>query len=323
MHGKTVAIAEARANIALVKYWGKRDLELNLPAAGSLSLTLEPLTTRTTVQPASVDRVELNGEPARAGDAKRILQFLDLLAREGGLGERPPLHVASENAFPTAGGLASSASGFAALTVAGAAALGIEAPGRRLSEWARQGSGSAARSIFGGWVRMHEEGYAEPLSGIDLELGAVIAIVDASARKKVGSTDGMELTRRTSPYHGAWLEQVNEDLGTAEKALRQGDLQALAQVVEGNCLAMHADAMAARPGLIYWRPPTLEAIDAVRDLRASGVPVFFTIDAGPHVVAFAPLEHLPSVVEALEPLQGIRTLTASAGDGARVVTHGA
>lgn len=310
--GRSVATARAHANIALVKYWGKRDSANNLPAAGSLSLTLEPLTTQTRVEVAERDQVVLNGAVAAAGPAARALGFLDLLAQKAGREGRPPLRVVSHNQFPTGAGLASSASGFAALTVAGAAALEIEADPKTLSEWARRGSGSAARSIFGGFVRMHREGWAEPLEGVGLELGAVVVVVD-DHQKDVGSTDGMEHTRRTSPYHDAWIRQVDADLAAAEQALRDRDLQRLADITEGNTLAMHANAMAARPGLLYWRPDTLAAVDRVRELRSSGVPTFFTIDAGPHVVAFAPSEHLDRVERELRDLPGTRLIRARAG----------
>jgi diphosphomevalonate decarboxylase len=310
--GRSVATARAHANIALVKYWGKRDSANNLPAAGSLSLTLEPLTTQTRVEVAERDQVVLNGAVADAGPAARALRFLDLLAQKAGREERPPLRVVSHNLFPTGAGLASSASGFAALTVAGAAALEIEADPKTLSEWARHGSGSAARSIFAGFVRMHREGWAEPLEDVGLELGAVVVVVD-DHQKDVGSTDGMEHTRRTSPYHDAWIRQVDADLAAAEQALRDRDLQRLADITEGNTLAMHANAMAARPGLLYWRPDTLAAVDRVRGLRSSGVPTFFTIDAGPHVVAFAPSEHLDRVERELRDLPGTRLIRARAG----------
>jgi diphosphomevalonate decarboxylase len=322
-----VSAAVACANIALVKYWGKGDPAENTPAAGSLSLTLAALTTRTSVTlapGAEADALVLDGVEEQGKARARVSRFLDLVRAAAGRAERA--HVVSHNDFPTAAGLASSASAFAALAVAASAAYGLDLSPRALSILARRGSGSAARSIFGGFARMHagrpghpEEAFAEPLAGVSLRLSAAVCVAAAKA-KKVGSTDGMEHTRLTSPYHAAWLDTVQRDLGTAEAALRAGDLEALALVVEGNCLAMHADAMAARPGVIYLGPSTLWAIERVRALRAAGTPVFFTIDAGPHLVAFTPPEHLARVADALREHDAVaNVLTSESGEGARLV----
>jgi diphosphomevalonate decarboxylase len=315
--------ARAHANIALVKYWGKRDIESNRPAAGSLSLTLAGLDTETTVElapDADDDTLVLDGEPQAGRPLARIREFVDLVRAATGRHER--VRVDSRNDFPTAAGLASSASAFAALSVATSAAFEYAPGPRELSVLARMGSGSAARSIFGGFVQVVadvDEPYAEPVTDAKIELGAVVCVVKAPP-KSVGSTDGMELTRRTSPYYGAWLEQVARDMYEAHTALVCADMNRLARVVEGNCLAMHANAMAARPGIIYFAPTTLELIAAVRDLRASGVPVCFTIDAGPHVVAFAPPEHLDAVKAALDGHPGVvETRLCRSGEGARVV----
>ncbi len=318
--------ATACANIALVKYWGKRDSDLNLPAAGSLSLTLDVLKTVTEVTPSSgsTDTLVLDGEPQSGRALARVSRFADLVRARTGVQTR--LDIRSRNMFPTAAGLASSASAFAALAVGVARALGLSATPAELSALARQGSGSAARSIFGGFVRMHAgraadgtDAVAEPLADIELPLHAVIAVA-AAGPKSIGSTDGMELTRDTSPFYDAWIAQVDVDLAACQDALRSRDLERLATIVEGNCLAMHANAMAARPGIIYFRPATLWAIERVRELRRTGVPVFFTIDAGPHVVAFTPPAHEATVQAALTGHPDVaRVLTSPPGAGAQVV----
>lgn len=312
--------ATACANIALIKYWGKRSVAENLPAAGSLSLTLDALRTTTTVELVEgADRLTLDGTDVEGKPLSRISRFVDLVREATGRSER--VHVTSKNAFPTAAGLASSASAFAALAVAAARAFGLEASPEELSILARKGSGSAARSIFGNFARMTdgEDAHAFALPDIELELCAAIAVAKAGP-KAIGSTEGMERTRETSPYHAAWIETVNRDLGPAEEALRQKDLGRLAEIVEGNCLAMHANAMAARPGIIYFRPATLWAIEEVRALRAGGTPVFFTIDAGPHVVAFTPPEHLEAVATRLSGHPDVaEVITSGPGEGARVV----
>ena len=314
-------VATACANIALVKYWGKRDLTLNLPEAGSLSITLDALRTWTSIEldaDADADTLILDGRPQSGRPLARVSAHLDRVRSP----DAPRARIRTFNAFPSAAGLASSASGFAALSVAACGAYGVEASGAQLSVLARRGSGSAARSIFGGWVKMDagqradgEDACARPLD-IDLELSAAIAVATAG-EKEVGSTEGMERTRTTSPYHASWIAKVDEDLRDAEAALRSADLERLATIVEGSCLAMHADAMAARPGIIYFNGVTLWALEEVRRMRAEGTPVMFTIDAGPHVVALTPPEHLDAVAARLAANPAVtRVITSKVGSGA-------
>ena len=320
-----MVVVSSRANIALVKYWGKRSVELNLPAAGSLSVTLSALETRTRVELTdnSQDSLQLDGQVAGDKATRRISAFLDQVRRMAGRSERAL--VVSKNSFPTAAGLASSASAFAALAYATSEAYGLHLEPKALSVLARTGSGSAARSIFGGFVRMYagaqadgQDAFAVPISDAQIPLVAVIAVVDAGS-KKIGSTDGMERTRLTSPYHAAWLKQVELDLKSCETALKTGDFEQLAAVVEGSCLAMHADAMAARPGVIYFQGATLWAIDQVRSLRAEGVPVCFTVDAGPHLVAFTLKDHVERVGSVLQEHPDVaRVLVSDRGEGVRI-----
>ena len=319
--------ATACANIALVKYWGKRNLELNLPAAGSLSISLDRPRTHTQVvltPGASDDALELDGTDTVGRPLSRVSAFLDLVRQRAGSVARAK--VSTHNDFPSAAGLASSASGFAALALAATRAYGVDASATELSVLARRGSGSASRSIFGGFARWDvgsaADGFdsaARGLDGIDLELSAAIAVVHAPA-KEIGSTEGMERTRLTSPYHASWIAQVDEDLDAAEVALRAGDVARLAEIVEGSCLAMHANAMAARPGVIYFQGATLWAIERVRRLRATGTPVFFTIDAGPHLVALTTPENLETVAAELAEHPDIdRVITSAAGGPATIV----
>src|SRR5687767_3902093 len=270
--------ARACANIALVKYWGKRDTQLNLPATGSLSLTLAALATTTTVcfdRALLHDELELDGFSARFADTARASAFLDLIRAAAGIDIRA--RVTSRNEFPTASGLASSASGYAALALAASKAAGLTLSERELSILARRGSGSAARSIFGGFARMRagdtsESAYAEPLpSSLVDRVRMVVAIVGGGTPKAHGSRDAMEHTAATSPYYPAWLETVNRDLDDALAALAAGNLEALGTIAEANALAMHASAMTARPAVMYWQPATIALHDEVRGLRACGV----------------------------------------------------
>ncbi|MBX3161819.1 MAG: diphosphomevalonate decarboxylase [Deltaproteobacteria bacterium] len=325
--------ARACANIALVKYWGKRDAALNLPAAGSLSLTLAALATETTVafDPAlSDDTVELDGAPARREDVARVTRFLDLVRSQAGVHVRA--RVVTRNEFPTASGLASSASGFAALAIAATRAAGLHLAPRDLSILARRGSGSAARSIFGGFVRMHAggtsaEAFAEPVaSPLAERVRMVIAIVGGGTPKLHGSRDAMEHTAKTSPLYRGWLDQVPRDLAAVEAALAAGDLDALGPIVEANALAMHASAIAARPPVLYWRPATLAVLAVVRGLRECGIAAWPTIDAGPHVKVLTTAEDAPTIAMQLRNLDGVTAVTISAAgepayafDPARIV----
>jgi diphosphomevalonate decarboxylase len=316
----------ACANIALVKYWGKRDAALNLPAAGSLSLTLAALVTETTVafDPALAhDELTLDGAPA---SADRVAPFLALVRQRAGITTHA--RVISANKFPTASGLASSASGYAALALAASRAAGLSLSPRELSILARQGSGSAARSIFGGFVRMHggtrsdgSDAFAEPVASTLVDrVRMVIAIVGGGAPKTHGSRDAMDHTAATSPFYASWVAQVPRDLEAAEVALARGDLQALGELAEANALAMHASAIAARPAVIYWQPATLAALAAVRELRARGHAAWGTMDAGPHVKVLTSTGDADAVARALAAVPGVtETIVSLPGAGAEVI----
>jgi diphosphomevalonate decarboxylase len=318
--------ARAGTNIALVKYWGKRDRALNLPATGSLSLTLAGLGSRTTVRfGGDQDRVLLDGAPAPAPFAARVSAFLDLVRARAGL--RLPAEVATRNSVPTAGGLASSASGFAALALAATRAAGLDLRPDELSALARRGSGSAARSIFGGFVEMAPgtrpdgaDAHARPLVAPDAwDLRLVVAVTTRTA-KAIGSTEAMERTAATSPYYPAWITATGADLVEARSALEARDLAALGPIAERSALRMHACALAADPPILYWNATTVAALRAVQALRAEGAAAYFTIDAGPHVKVLCPAGEAPAVAATLGAVAGVaETLVAAPGPGAEVV----
>jgi diphosphomevalonate decarboxylase len=323
MSGATArATAEARTNIALVKYWGKRDAARNLPAAGSLSLTLDGLVTRTTCtfDPSLPgDRLTLGGAPQAGEPLARVSAFLELVRDRAGIRARAA--VDSENSFPTASGLASSASAFAALAVAASAAAGLSLSPAELSALARRGSGSAARSIFGGLVEMSAEGddphASQILPETAWDLRLVVAVVGGGAPKQVSSRSGMDHTSATSPLYPAWIGCVAGDLAAARAAIASRDLQALGEVAERSALTMHATAMAARPGVVYFRGATIEAVHAVRDLRREGVGAWATIDAGPHVKVLCAPADAARVAEALAAVPGVtRVIPCRPGAGA-------
>jgi diphosphomevalonate decarboxylase len=322
----TKAQARARSNIALVKYWGKADSRLNLPAVGSISITLEALWSDTTVEfdPAlRADELTLNGQQ-RPEQLARVTACLDTLRGLAGVSSRA--RVSSRNSFPTGAGLASSASGFAALVGAAAAALELELQPRELSILARRASGSAARSIFGGFVEMHvakradgTDSFAEPLLRAEEWPLDVVVAITATREKDVSSGSGMTRSAESSPYYRAWVESHPQDMATARAAIGARDFAALGDVAETNCLKMHAAAMAASPPLLYWNGATVECLNRVRTLRAQGVPVFFTIDAGPQVKAVCAPEARSGVRAALADVPGVLdTLVTGLGPGVEV-----
>ena len=308
------ATAVAHANIALVKYWGKRDEALLLPQAGSLSIALDRLLTTTTVDLGGAeDILELDGKPAAPGELQRARALLDA----AGIRERA--RIVSSNDFPTGAGLASSASGFAALAVAACAAAGQRRSEAELSALARLGSGSASRSVPGGWAVWEDESARQIFSPAHWDLRFCIAIC-ALGPKAVGSRDGMRASKETSPYHAAWIEQCRRDLPRALELLAARDLAGLGALAERNALMMHADALAADPPLLYWEPATLGCLQALRGLRESGVTAFGTIDAGPHVVVLCAPTDANAVEARLRSVPGVRdVLVCAPAGGARVV----
>lgn len=308
------ATAHAHPNIALVKYWGKAPRPGNVPASPSLSITLDGLTTTTTVTvKGREDAVYLDDQPVT--DAK-INACLDNLRRRFDI---PPLEVRTSNDFPTAAGLASSASGFAALVTAvdAACTLGLAAAAR--SDLARQASASAARSVFGGFVVLDEpEWQGRPLLGGDAWPLRVVVAVTSDAAKTVSSSEGMRASA-ASPYFPGWVDSTREDFAAARFAVLERDFERLADLAEHSCLKMHGLMLATRPALLYWNPATLACIQRIRALRADGVPVFFTVDAGPQVKAVCLPEAQDEVMAALQTVEGVhRMLTAGLGGGAWV-----
>ncbi|HEU4618396.1 MAG TPA: diphosphomevalonate decarboxylase [Gammaproteobacteria bacterium] len=304
--------AKARANIALVKYWGKADERLKIPAVGSISITLDALWSETEVRfdaGLAGDELVLDGAE-RPEQRAKVSACLDVLREAAGVSLRA--RVVSRNNFPTGAGLASSASGFAALAAAAAKALGLELSGTELSIVARRGSGSAARSVFGGFVEMHagrasdgRDSFAEPLLPREAWPLEVVVAITARGEKEIGSGAGMARSEQSSPYYGDWVATHPADLAAARDAIRRRDFEALADVAEHSCLKMHAAAMAAKPALIYWNGTTVECMNRVRKLRRSGVGVFFTIDAGPQVKAVCEPGATARVAAALAEVPGV------------------
>ena len=314
--------AIAQPNIALIKYWGKRDTKRNLPAVGSISITLRELFTRMQVEfdaSLAADSLTVNGRTEEQM-LPRLASCLDRLAGP----DRHRAHISSRCNFPIAAGLASSASAFAAITVAGAAAAGKALDRDALASLAGEASGSAARSLFGGFVELRNQNdairCATIMNAADWPLSVVVAITERGP-KAVGSTEAMEISRRTSPFYSTWIEQQDEDLATARAAIARRDFEKLAAVSEHNCLKMHSIMWASRPPLVYWNAATLRCLETVRQLQRQGTGVFFTIDAGPQVKAVCLPEHADDVADALRATAGVTdVMRTGLGDGAHLET---
>lgn len=329
------ATASANTNIALIKYWGKADESLTIPTASSLSLTLGATRTTTTVSfdggAGDADAVRINGSAPSGTALTRVTRFLDLVRGRSGIAQRAS--VDSTSTVPLAAGLASSAAGFAALAAAASRAAGMDLDGRALSRLARRGSGSAARSVFGGLVLWNAGGddaasYAEPIkgaiegaaeetagSGLD---PAMVVVVLSDGRKMISSTQAMRRTMAASPLYPAWVEASREDLRAALEAVRSGDLARLGEVAEANALGMHASMMAARPAIMYWLPRTVEVLHTIRAMRQDGLPAWATIDAGPNVKVLTRGSSAEQVATALrESVPGAAVSVRRPGAGVR------
>ena len=322
------ATAIAHTNIALAKYWGKRDTRLNLPAVGSISVTLKDLYTRTAVRfkpEIESDKLFLNGIRANEKQVMRISRFLDVIRQRAN--STKFAEVTSENNFPTGAGLASSASGFAALALAATRAADLTLPSDELSKIARQGSGSAARSIFGGFVEMKiglkndgSDSFAIPLADENYWPLTILIAVTSEEEKTTGSTDGMKITAETSPYYQDFISASEMDLEEVRTAIKHRDLKHLGEIAEHSCLKMHALMLSARPALIYWNSATVSVIHKIREIRNRGIQVYFTIDAGPQVKVICEQKDSEKIKNEIKKIPGIKKIFKTLpGPAAKIV----
>jgi len=312
--------ARASVNIALIKYWGKARsrgrADANMPAVPSLSLTLDKLWTETVVSldgEAAEDEVCLNNVRLTGSSRDPSSAMLSHIREMAGITAR--FRVESTNHVPTAAGLASSASGMAALAGAASRCAGLELSEEQLSELARLGSGSAARSIYGGWASW-EGRFAVPLAPADhWDVSLVIAVIDDGV-KMHSSRDAMNHTAMTSPFYGAWVDDAQALFLGAREAVVTRDLEALVTRMELSTLRMHACAMAANPAVLYWQPASLSAIQRVQTLRQEGVLCGWTMDAGPNVKVLCARDDEAAVSSALVGCPGVaRTVVCHPGRG--------
>ncbi|MGA8709824.1 MAG: diphosphomevalonate decarboxylase [Thermoplasmata archaeon] len=324
------ATYEAPPNIALVKYWGVRDAERVIPCNSSLSVTLDRLRSRTTVRfdpGLREDRVELNGAVATGGPRDGVVEFLDRVRSLADVTHRAD--VRSDNNFPTASGLASSASGFAALAGASTAALGLHLSGRELSRLARFGSGSASRSVFGGFVEWRAgtrpdglDCYARPLYGPDHwpALVDLVMIVKGAPVKEIRSADAMHATVATSPAYRRRLAELPGRSRKIRAAIGARDARRLFPLIMEECDSFREVCETTRPSLDYLTTTSRALLGEVRAInREDGRPVAgYTHDAGAHMHVFTLERDAPKVRRRLSRMPGVeRSFLLRPGPGGR------
>jgi diphosphomevalonate decarboxylase len=321
------ATAVANPNIAFVKYWGNADPVLHLPANPSISMNLDSLSTVTTVvflAEQEADEAIINDAPVSDTTLRRVTAHLDQVRALAGTKLRA--RVVSRSNFPAGAGLASSASAFAALTLAAAAALRLTLTEEALSSLARLGSGSACRSIPPGFVEWvagesHEASFARSIAPPGhWPLCDCIAIV-STAHKGVGSTEG-HARALSSPLYHTRVEGASARVAACRTAILARDLPALGKAMETDTVMMHAVTMTSCPPVYYWAPATLHVVRAVVAWRAEGLPVYYTVDAGPNVHCLCEEAHAAEISQLLEALPNVQQVRiARPGWGTRLVSE--
>lgn len=317
------ATVRVGSNIAFIKYWGVTDAKLNIPLNNSISMTLADAYTTTTVvwdgeHRLASDTFEIDGKPFTGDGATRLIRHLDRIRQLAGVNYFAA--VASTNNFPMASGIASSASGFAALTVAACGALKLDLNATQLSAIARRGSGSASRSLFGGFVEWEQGSDDETSVAHQLfppehwQLYDLVAVVSGAA-KSVSSEAGHSIAK-TSPLNEGRIASLPKALEEVRIAIQSRDIKRLGPVIEQDALAMHCVMMTGTPSLLYWQPGTLEIIQAVRRWREQdNIPAYFTIDAGPNVHVICEKESVAEVEKRLRNLNHVKQVIVSAPGG--------
>lgn len=310
-------IVRAYTNIALIKYWGKEDEVLRLPSNSSLSLTLNEFYTETSVtydEALQEDVFILDGVLQTGVSMKRVQDFMNLVRKNYGLSSYAK--IVSSNHVPTAAGLASSASAFAAL--AKAATLSLNLDDEELSRLARKGSGSASRSIYGGFVTWHkgtedQDSFAQP---VEMEMWPTVRMITCLVnqnKKPFSSSTAMNETKRDSVYFDAWVKQSEKDLIAMTSYLKDHDIHKVGQLAQENALRMHASLLAVNKW--YFETQTIEIMNKVRELQKR-IPVYFTMDAGPNVKLLTEEAYIEEIIEALG--DHVKTIVSGPGPGVEV-----
>jgi len=330
------ATATATATIALVKYWGKRNEKLFLPQNSSISLTTDCLSVKITIEFSpkyKKDILILDGQEFKKGSEKYDKYFQLFLDKLRGLaGKTLRAKVVAKNNFPSGAGLASSSAGFAALAVVGNEALGLGLKEKKeLSILARQGSGSACRSIYGGFVEWKKGEKKDGSDSFAIQIAdknywpdfRIVNCLTSKKEKKIKSRAGMAQTVKTSPFYNGWLETIDDDLKKMKKGIIKRDFSLVGKIAEENCLKMHALMLTTKPAIIYWNSGTIKLIHKVLDCRKNGLECYFTIDAGPQVKILCLKKNLLEVLKRVKKTPALKDIiVAKPGPGPKIVkTH--
>ena len=310
------SIVRTSPNIALIKYWGKRNTIKNLPAVDSISITLDNLWTEMNVIFSSdLSNDELFINEKKQNNISRVKNCIDSICGE----QRDYASIMSRCNFPISAGLASSSSSFSALVVAINSLMKKKWNTQLLANQAGSVSGSAARSLLGGIVKLNNEPekirITQLLSPNDWPLRVVIAITDKK-EKAISSSKAMKLSADTSPFYSSWVEDQNDDIKEADSFISKKDFEGLASISEHNCMKMHSIMWTTRPSIVYWNSTTIDCMHAIRDLQRNGESVFFTIDAGPQIKAICLPENEEKIAKKLNEIKGVQSImTSGLGSG--------
>ncbi|MAG18185.1 MAG: diphosphomevalonate decarboxylase [Candidatus Diapherotrites archaeon] len=323
------ATAIANSNIALVKYWGKRNEEIILPQNSSISMTLDSLHTTTTVEfskKLKEDSLIIDGKKVPENETEKVSKHLGLVRKLSG--KELFAKVESENNFPKAAGLASSASGFAALSLAATKAFDLHLDKKELSVLARQGSGSASRSIFEGfaeWLKGSQidgsDSYAKQIAPKDHwpELTMVIPVL-TTKEKKIKSRAGMTQTVANSPLYQSWLDTIESDLDKVREGILEKRFSQLGKTAELNALKMHSTMLTTDPHIIYWEPQSITMMKEVMLMREEGIEAYFTIDGGPQIKILCLDKNAKKIENRVKEMKEVKkTYLCKAGDGAKLI----
>ena len=315
----------AYTNIAFIKYWGKENEELMIPMNNSLSLTLDAFYTDTQVSfspELAQDELYIDGELQDDKSLNKAKVILDLVRKQADITDFAKID--SINHVPTAAGLASSASGLAALAGAASLAAGLDLSKTDLSRLARRGSGSASRSIYGGFAEWQKgsndlDSYAVPIDDADWDIGMIFIIVDDN-RKDISSTEGMRRVVETSPYYEGWVQSTAEDLKEIKQAISDRNFVRIGEISESSAMKMHALNLSAQPPFNYWSPDSITAMRKVEELRDLGYPVYLTMDAGPNVKLICKQSQLDEIHKhLLNDYRSDQLVVARPGPGIQVI----
>jgi diphosphomevalonate decarboxylase len=325
LESKMRSVAKAPANIAFIKYWGKKNERLRIPTNSSISMDLSGAYTTTSVEFKNdlvSDEVYINKERVQNVEFQRVSKHIDLIRDIAKI--NLPARVISKNNFPKGAGIASSASGFAALTAASVSAAGLNLSEKKISILARLGSGSACRSIPDGFVEWKtgnssETSFAHSLFPPDYwNIVDIIAVV-AETIKKTSSTEGHSLVE-SSPFFKPRLRNIKNKLKEIKSAMSQRDFTKFGSIIEEEAINMHAVMMTSVPALIYWQPTTIDLIHEMISWRSNGLEAYFTIDAGPNVHVICKSKDAEKIKKRLMKFRGVRkTILNKPSIGARIV----